>query len=229
MAATYPKPGMFEPLETVARTAEEVSQLHAFLAALYREEVDPRMLRALRDPVVASSLAQAGVVLDPRVRDGPEAEVLEELAVEYAALFLGPGGHISPYESVYAENDTGTLWGEQTVAVRRYFRAAGFECDGKHAGIPDHVSVELEFMSALAGHEAEAWARGDRGAAANALEYQQEFMNDHLGTWVFRFCERVADTAELPFYRDIARLTSEFLEGEREDIPRRLDLARPQR
>jgi TorA maturation chaperone TorD len=228
MAATCAEAVTVEFSETAARTAEEVSQLHAFLAALYREEVDAQMLRALRDPNVTSSLAEAGVALDPWMRDGPEADVLEGLAVEYAALFLGPGGHVSPYQSVYAEDGTGTLWGEQTVAVRRYVEAAGFECRGKHAGIPDHVSVELEFMAALARHEAEAWTRRDRAAAANSLEYQQEFMNDHLGTWVFRFCERVADTAELPFYRNVASFTSEFLQGEREDIPRRLALARPQ-
>jgi TorA maturation chaperone TorD len=217
-----------ESSETAARAAKEVSQLHAFLAALYRQEVDTQMLGALRAPGVVSSLAEAGVALDPRVREGPEQEVLEELAVEYAALFLGPGEHVPPYESVYAERGTGTLWGEQTVAVRRYVQAAGFECEGKHAGIPDHVSVELEFMSELSRREAEAWSRSDRAAAANCLEYQQEFMSEHLGTWVFRFCERVVEAAGLPFYRDIARLTSEFLDEEREDISRRLALARDQ-
>lgn len=226
MAAITAEEATIERPESAARTAKEVSQLHAFLAALYREEVEAQMLRVLRDPGVISSLGQAGMALDPRVRDGPEHEVLEELAVEYAALFLGPGGHISPYESVYAERGTGTLWGEQTVAVRRYVEAAGFEYGEKHAGIPDHLSVELEFMSELARREAEAWSRGDRAAAANCLEYQQEFMSEHLGTWVFRFCERVVEAAGLPFYRDIAKLTSEFLHGEREDIPRRLTLAR---
>lgn len=226
MAATTAEEATVEPPESA--TAGKVSQLHAFLAALYRQEVDTQMLGALRAPGVVSSLAEAGVALDARVREGPEQEVLEELAVEYAALFLGPGEHVSPYESVYAERGTGTLWGEQTVAVRRYVEAAGFECEGKHAGIPDHVSVELEFMSELSRREAEAWSRGDRAAAANCLEYQQEFMSEHLGTWVFRFCERVVETAGLPFYRDIARLTSEFLDEEREDISRRLALAREQ-
>ena len=214
--------------ESAAGIAVEVSHLHGFLAALYGREIDPRMLRELREPGVAASLAQAGVALDPSVAEGAESEVLEELAVEYAALFLGPGEHVSPHESVYAEGGTGTLWGEQTVAVRRYIEAAGFELSGMHSGIPDHLSVELEFMSELARHEAEAWSRGDRGAAANCLEYQQEFMAEHLGSWVFRFCERVVEAAGLPFYRDIARLTSEFLAGEREDIPRRLALARGQ-
>jgi len=228
VTATPAEVAAVEPPETAARTAKEVSQLHAFLAAVYREEMDTPMLRALRDPGIMSSLAQAGMVLDPRVREGPEQEVLEELAVEYAALFLGPGGHISPYESVYAEGGTGTLWGEETVAVRRYVEAAGFEYGEKHAGIPDHISVELEFMSELARREAEAWARQDRPAAANCLEYQQEFMSEHLGTWVFRFCDRVVEEAGLSFYRDIATVSSEFLRGEREDIPRRLARARGQ-
>ena len=227
MAATAEQ-ALAERPESAARTAEEVSQLYGFLAALFRQEIDSRMLCELRSPVVAASLAEAGVALGPRIAEGPESEVLEELAVEYAALFLGPGEHVSPYQSVYAEGGKGTLWGEQTVAVRRYIEAAGFEYSGTHAGIPDHLSVELEFMSELARREAEAWARGEPAAAANCLEYQQEFMAQHLGSWVFRFCERVVETAGLPFYRDVATLTAAFLDGEREDIPRRLALARGQ-
>lgn len=215
--------------EAAARVAGEVSHLLGFLAAVYRREMGPEMLRTLREPGIAATLAEAGVALGGRLGEGPEDEVLEELAVEYAALFLGPGGHVSPYESVYGENGTGSLWGERTIAVRRYVEAAGFEyADGGHGAIPDHLSVELEFMSELARREAQAWSRGDSAAAANCLEYQREFMTEHLARWVFRFCERVVEMAGLPFYRDVARLTSEFLAGEREDIPRRLAMARGQ-
>ena len=119
--ATTAEQAVTERPEFAAGIAGGVSQLHGFLAALFRREIGPQMLRELRGPGVAASLAEAGMVLDPRIAEGPESEVLEELAVEYAALFLGPGEHVSPHQSVYAEGGTGTLWGEQTVDPRIHF------------------------------------------------------------------------------------------------------------
>jgi TorA maturation chaperone TorD len=212
--------------EELARTAMEVSHLHGFLAAVFRAEVTPELLREIRKPEFASALAEAGVALGEHVLSAPEADVLEELAVEYAALFLGPGEHVSPHESVYAEHGTGSLWGEKTAEVLRYIKAAGFEYDESYRGIPDHISVELEFMAELARREAEAWARGDLAAAANCLEYEQDFIGEHLASWVPRFCDKAADLTESEFYRAIVRLTADFIAGEVDDISQRLAAAR---
>jgi TorA maturation chaperone TorD len=37
------------------------------------------------------------------------------------------------------------------------------------------------------------------------------------------------ERAELPFYREIAQLTAAFLEAERDEIARRLEVAAPRR
>lgn len=202
----------------------ELSHLHGFLAAVFREEVSTDFLCRLRSPEVRGSLAGAGVELDEEFLSGDEESLVQRLAVEYAALFLGPGEHISPHESVHVEGG-GRLWGDETVAARRYIEAAGFDYDENYSGMPDHISVELDFMCQVARRESEAWAAGDRAAAANCLEYQQEFLVEHLGNWVPAFCDKVADAAGMPFYRDMARLTAAFLAGEAEDIPRRLAAA----
>jgi TorA maturation chaperone TorD len=208
--------------EDLARTATQVSHLHGFLAAVFRNELSAELLRQLRSDELRTTLAAAGAELADSLSGGSEAELLEGLAVEYAALFLGPGGHISPHESVYAEGGTGNLWGAETVAVRRFIERLGFQYDKSYSGVPDHVSVELELMSELARRESVAWKNGDKDQAANCLEYQQEFMRDHLCTWIYTFCDRVVTTAQLPFYREMARLLADFLRGEEEDIERRL-------
>lgn len=203
----------------------QVSHLHGFLSAIFRQEISADFLRQLRSNPVRTALGEAGTELGDRIFGGAEDDVLEELAVEYTALFLGPGGHISPHESVYDESGQGYLWGPQTVAVRRFVEMLGFRYDGQFGGMPDHISVELELMGELARRESVAWENGERDQAANCLKYQQEFMRDHLSTWVYTFCDKVVATAQLPFYREAASLLADFLRGEEEEIERRLAAA----
>jgi len=151
----------------------------------------------------------------------------EKLAVEFTALFLGPGGHISPHESVQADPDGGSLWGDETLAVKHFIEGLDLAFTEEYTGLPDHISVELDLMANLAGHEAQGWEQNDLTRAANALAYQQDFMQEHLLRWVPLFCKKIIETADLAFYRGVARMTRDFLASEAEDIKRRLELAGP--
>ncbi len=204
-----------------AATAMEVSQLYSFLANLYRAELSQDQLRALRTAEMKTVLTSVGITLEGDFWDRPEALLLEELAVEYTALFLGPGGHISPHESVQTEQQ-GSYWGDATTAVRNFITETGIEYRADYRGIPDHISIELEFLAELARRESVAWQQGDLPAAINCLEYQRDFIDEHLGRWVERFCNKVMQIAELPFYRDIAQLTTEFVSSETVAIAERL-------
>jgi TorA maturation chaperone TorD len=209
----------------LARTAIEVSNLYGFLAAVFREEVSEHLLAQLRSPNLRDTLTDAGITLDDRLLRGPDQEVLRDLAVEFAALFLGPGEHISPHESVHLPQG-GNLWGAETVAVRNFVNALGFDYDDGFSGMPDHISVELELMAELTRRESVAWGQGDTDGAGNSLAYQCQFMAEHLAKWVPTFCSEVVKNAGMSFYRDMARLTAEFLKSEQTDIERRLDIAK---
>lgn len=211
--------------ETLAGTAKERSNLHGFLAAIFREEVSPQLLQRLKDSQFAEALAEAGVDLNGELLRRPEEQLLEDLAVEYSRLFVGPGRHLSPHESVHTEGGSGRLWGRETVQVKRFIEFAGFEYKPGFHGLPDHISVELEFMAGIAGMESSAWQREDFAEAAKCLECEKEFMTEHLAKWAFVFCRKVAEEAELAFYREMARLTAGFLEAEKLEISRRLRIA----
>ena len=206
----------------LAGTAQQVGPLYGFLASLYRAELTQQQLDALRQPEMAAMLTAAGIDLQGAFWGKPDEQLLEELAVEYAALFLGPGGHISPHESVQIE-EHGGYWGDATTAVRRFITETGIEYDSGYNGIPDHISVELEFLGELARREGLAWERGDTAAAGNCLAYQRDFLDEHLGRWVDKFCTRVAETAELSFYRDVAQVTAEFVRSEITAVQERLE------
>ena len=214
-----------EDTETLAKTAVESSNLYGFLALVFRDELSAPILRQIRSPAFREALSEAGVALDAGFLHSPEETTLAELAVEYTALFLGPGGHVSPYESVQTEGGSGRLWGPETAEVKRFIEAVGFDYKPEFHGLPDHVSVELDFISALVGREAAAWRSGDLLEVMTCLDTAQNFLAAHLGNWAPIFCAKVADRAQHQFYRDIARLTANFLEFESDELRSRLIIA----
>jgi len=201
--------------KTAARRAMERSNLYGFLATVYREEPTPEFLRRLRDPPFLQALAAAGVTLDQNLLSLPGEELVSELALEYTRLFLGPGKHVSPHASVHLPAGGGSLYGAPTVAVRRFIESTGARYRPDYHGLPDHISVELEFMQQVVLTEAEAWDSQDPEQASECLSIEKEFIDIHLADWVPVFREKVCRQAELSFYCQMAKMTEKFLRTER--------------
>ncbi|MHC4294811.1 MAG: hypothetical protein ACYSTL_04435, partial [Planctomycetota bacterium] len=70
----------------------------------------------------------------------------------------------------------------------------------------------------LTAKEAEAWTEADDEFAANILNIEKRFYDEHLSRWVGRFCDKVIETSEHPFYQGIAEVTKGFLEYEGESL-----------
>ena len=101
--------------------------MYALLAKVFREEPDAEFLARLRDPHNAELLGDFGFSLAPGLQDLSLDELIEDLAVEYTQLFVGPGPHLSPHESVHIESGVvrdGELWGPQTVKVKAFIDLA---------------------------------------------------------------------------------------------------------
>ena len=199
---------------TAAGTAKERSGLYGFLAEVFRAAPTPELLRRIKDNGFLETLTAAGAHLDREFLQRPEDELLEDLAVEYTRLFLGPGKHVQPYAAIYLGGAGASLCGPATVWARDFMERAGFTLTPEHHGLPDHVSVELEFMAGMAEREARAIEGSDLEAAAECRWIQKEFLQDHLGRWLPEFCGRAAAHAELTFYREMARLAGHFLDSE---------------
>lgn len=201
-----------------AGAAHARSHLYALLATIFRGEPKAELLRRLRDPALSRSLAEAGIDLGDEFDGRAEAELIEDLAVEYARLFLGPGPHIAPYASVYLGAEGAGLWGPATVWVKRFIRDAGFEYSDGYRDLPDHISVELEFMGEMTAREASALENRDPDEAKRIREIETEFLADHLAIWAPLFCEKTASAAEGKFFGGMARLTAEFIHAEQQDL-----------
>jgi TorA maturation chaperone TorD len=153
------------------------------------------------------------VGLEPDFKELPADGLETEL--EYNRLFVGPGRlPCPPYESVWRkdrpEYEIGLLMGPSTRDVIKRFGEAGFVVNSTFKDIPDHISVELEFMHLLCekvleshGEETDLWrSRYD------------EFLKMHLLPWIPLFTKSVEEKSRSPFYKSAARLLREFVTRE---------------
>jgi TorA maturation chaperone TorD len=207
--------------ENIKELAGHRSNIYGFLAAVYRQELTSELLQQMQDHRFQEILSTLGMELSNGFFKKPEKELLENLAVEYAYLFLGPGKHISPHESVHHKRDDGQwgqLWGATTAEVKKIIESSGLEYKSEYTGMPDHISVELEFMQHVVQREAQAWEAKDNETALLCLKNEKKFVDEHLFSWIPDFCEKVIKTAESPFYREMARLTRSFIEFEKKEL-----------
>ncbi len=202
----------------------ERSRLYGLLATVFRHEPSAEFLCQMKTPEMMVALAGAGVELGEEFETDRFADISEKLGIEYTRLFLGPGKHISPHESVQLKRGSGILWGPETSAVRKTYRAAGLDLGENETVLPDHLSVELDFLVLLAKEEAEAWEKLEYDSTARSLHLQHGFISRHLGKWVGGFCKKVKEQADFAFYPAFAELLRGFLSGEKSEIISRLNL-----
>jgi TorA maturation chaperone TorD len=139
----------------MVNTAKQRSNIYGLLAVIFRAEIEKPLLQHLKKPELLYVLSDMGIELGDDFSNRPEDDLIENLAVEYTRLFLGPAKHISPHESVHHKRDDGdwgSLFGADTVAVKNFIEASGLEYKSQYRGLPDHISVELELMQQAAGH-----------------------------------------------------------------------------
>ena len=153
----------------------------------------------------------------------PALNNIEALRVDYSKLFVGPYRLLAPpYGSVYLENAPRVM-GDSTLDVTNRYGWEGLQVNLKEA--PDHIVIELEFMSYLISKEIEAALNRDTTNTASYLSKQRDFLETHLGIWVSDFTDNVSSNAETAFYRNLACLTKSFVQEDLESLSRTPPLA----
>jgi len=204
----------------LATNAKSRSEIYALFATVFREEPSLALTKELRGPRLAAAFADMGVELGEDFYNRPESELQETLVLEFTRLFIGPGHHISAHESIFTEIDGGIsgLWGNQTVAVKKFIESTGLDYEPQFTGIPDHISVELEFMQKLSEWEADKWIAEDEQGAEYSLSVQRLFLEQHLFCWLPQFCDAVITQAKHPFYAAMAELSKNYMQFEQQSI-----------
>ena len=141
--------------ENIKELAEHRSSIYGFLAAVYRQELTSELYQQMKDNEFQEVLSSLGVKLNNGFFQNSEQELLENLAVEYTRLFVGPGKHISPHESVQHKKEgvqSGQLWGELTAEVKKIIESSGLEYTSEYTGMPDDLLHKLQFDADVIRH-----------------------------------------------------------------------------
>ncbi len=141
------------------------------------------------------------------------------LGVSYRRLFDDrPMGALVPlYEAAVTDPlgmDAGWILGDIEAA----YGAVGMKAGAAGGRRPDHVSVELEFLSHLCGTEAAGWEAGDVRAARRAINLQVRFIAKHLGVWSPALTRAIGD-ADGGFYGSTAAAVNAVVGHDTDFLP----------
>lgn len=131
------------PPDEQALALGALAPVASLFGRLLVQEVDPPLLHQLRQPEMAAALAEVGITLP---EDRPEAQLVEELAVEYCAAFVTPPEPIPLVESLHEQ---GGYESEKVRALGELAEAAGVEYSREAArGAPrDHLGCILQLWA----------------------------------------------------------------------------------
>lgn len=203
---------------------KDCCKVYTFLGKAYEKEVAADFLKEIIDKGVTfldrqhlqeiiDEELKEGLKMLGRYLNGLKSRALKqaelELAVEYANLFLGVKGLPHPSESAYK---SGFLMGGSTEDVIRTYRDAGVNLKKDFREPADHVAAELYFMAYLSQKAAESLANGRKYEVGKCLQIMQNFLDNHLLSWVPSFAENILKFAETDFYRGLAAITKKFIE-----------------
>lgn len=180
------------------------------------------------DAYAAALTSLLGAAASMSAQGGEAA--LGDMQVEYARLFTGPGRTaVKCYASEYLDADQdgkARLNGPAAVFAATAYAAEGATLVGRRGELPDHATVELEFLYHLCRREEHAWEARDDGEALRLRCALDSFWRDHACAWLPSFAAAVLGATRLDFYSGMAELlnahlTVELGEDVRGSIPRR--------
>ena len=149
-------------------------------------------------------------LVEMEIQEGPDEG-------EYWRLF-GPGGVVSPYETEY-DPLVAARKGHELADLMGFYTAFGFKLrepatssvEAAQRELPDHLAVELEFLSLLLLKLLYARREGMREAEEVTHTAMTAFLRDHLGGWVEPFAERVEKAPVSSAFRALAKLLRAFI------------------
>lgn len=187
-------------------------KMYNFLGRIYRKEIDKEFLNQIKNMSFPENSSQEelseGFVMLKEYLHKLDVDVIDELAADYAKVFLAAGlaepMAAFPYESVYTSKK-GIVMQEAWDLVREIYAEEGLSMGDVDSDIlEDHIALELEFMAYLC---KEAVNNG----SSSLITKQEDFLNEHLLNWAPGLCADIDKYADTLFYKAIGKITIGFL------------------
>lgn len=141
----------------------------------------------------------------------PLDDVLLEVSIDRTQLLRGLShdGPRPPYESGYLDTPAEIIHG-QLAAI---YGKADYGFYNEINESPEHIGVELAFMTNLCEMQLETNVNDDKHLSY-LLDLQSEFLVNHLGQWANIYAHEMLSFARTDFYRGIALVLKGFIQGE---------------
>jgi len=192
------------------------------LIRLHDRELDAEILAALKVAAFPNGLALSAADEAGRTAHSNMAAALhdmptlDELAADYAAIYLNNRFGASPYESVWL-SDEHLACDRSMFELREIYAAAGWQVSDWRSRFDDHLVLQLQYLRQVL---ASATVDPDKLAV---------FIDQHLGYWLPDWAQRVSAHCNTAFYAALAELTYVWLLHFRELLGEIHDLPLPSR
>ncbi len=145
----------------------------------------------------------------------------DELAADYADIYLNHSFQASPYESVWLDEDK-LIHQQPMFELRDIYKQHGLGAENWRQRSDDHLVLQLQFLSVLTAQEI-----NDKTSQEHIFAQCADFLDHHTLLWVPDFCTAVAERCATPFYRALALLTAAYLDIFREHCANIVGQPRP--
>lgn len=218
------------PEDLLSIFREHVSEDLKVFATIHDREPDAALLQDLKavdfptsltllpesEPgIEAMSMVQQAVLA---LSSNIDERILDELAADFAGIYLNHSISASPEESVWLDEDS-LMCQQSMFQVRTWYESHGLEIPDWRIRPDDHLVYELQFIAFLLGRDNEM----------ETLEKAATFMDEHLLRWLGNFGERVLVRCDTPWFAGVAALTAAYCEELRDILADVLQQPRPSR
>ena len=213
--------------DVLAQVREAVAEDLSTFAVLHDQELDAERIAQLRQAgfpdglalvpesrraLDAAAMMRMAVGLLPRPTDH---RGLDDLAADYADIYLTYKLRASPCESVWLDGD-GLMLRGRMFAIREWYRRHGLAAEDWRKRSDDHLVLQLQFIAYLLA-----------SCDESACDEVARFLDEHLLLWIGDFAGRVAGRCATPFYAALAALTAAYVEELRDLLAGILGEPRP--
>lgn len=175
----------------------QLAEIVKLLGRLWLFEVNQATLESMCGPEFREPYESLGGELPEFV----SPELVEQLAIEYCELLIGPKGHISPVQSVWAEDQ---YQAAAAASMNRFFDV--LPSYRPQSSLSDHLGVQFDFLSEL------MRLIKDPEQGEVVREVIQCFVDDHL-RWSLPLFDKIIAQTPSSFYRGLAIVSANFVKG----------------
>ncbi len=145
------------------------------------------------------------------LEDNKHLDIVEQ---EFETLFSIPGPKYNPpISAMYWDNRVKALQGPSTINAVEYYKRTKFNYLEYQNFVPDHISIELLFLSHICNSLIAALKSDDAILSAKILSVVRSFLDKHMLDWINKYQRKILQIKSITFYPNVIKVTTDNLDS----------------